>query len=223
MPSLIRNSEKRFHKQLEKAEVRHAAALELGRVSLPIAEGKLAIMHSFGTTINSQYSPEDQKRIFKQEAEMVAASEFASQYADTQILPVANGMDMDFMLMDREVAGMVLVGHGTIAAFRMNEGKYYNWQNAERASKELKLGHFVQRTCGQFTVPQPVPLGTFVVADRRNCIAPVGIPIDDANPDESLFTAVYENEHVGAADILVLREKFYKPQAMEPSDEIATD
>ncbi len=215
MPSLIRNSEKRFLKQLEKAEARHAMPLELGRFSLPIAEGKLAIMHSFGTTINSDYSPEEQKRIFKEEAEMVAASSFAAQYADTQVLPVASGIDMDFALMDQEVAGMVLVGHGTIAAFRMNEGKYYNWQNAERASKELKLGHFVQRTCGRFTVPQPVPLGTFVVADRRNCIAPVGIAIDDANPNEDLFTPVYETEYVDTADILALRDKFYTPETTQ--------
>lgn len=215
MPSLIRNSEKRFLKQLEKAESRYATALELGRFSLPIAEGKLAIMHSFGTTIDSVYSPEEQKRIFRDEAEMVAASDLASQYADTQVLPVANSLDMDFALMDQEVAGMVLIGHGTIAAFRMNEGKYYNWQNAERASRELKLGHFVQRTCGRFTVPQPVPLGTFIIADRRKCIAPVGIAIDDANPNEDLFTPVYDTEHVGTAEILALRDKYYAPGITE--------
>lgn len=208
-------SEKRFARKLEKATAHHEKLLEMERFSLPIDQGKLAIMHSYGTTVNSEFSADEQKRIFREEAEEVAAGDWAAQYADVSVHPVASNLDMDLALMDREVAGVVLVGHGTIAAYRMLAGEYYNWESATRAVRELKLGHFVQRTCGEFRVPRSVPLGTFVVADRRNLIAPVGVAIDDANPEESVFTQVYPTDQVRAEDIIELRNKYYNPSRKE--------
>lgn len=211
MLSRIGNSEKRFVRQLEKADVRHRTLLELGRVSLPVAEGKLAIVHSFGTTTNSDYTDKQQKKIFEEEAHHVAESDLAKAYDDVQVVPVASAIDLDLVFGDKEVAGMVLVGHGTIAAFRLANDKHYNWQNAERAVTDLKLGHFVQRTCGMFKVPQSVPLGTYVVSNRRNLVAPVGLVIDDKHPDESAFTHVYDSEQVSPEDVIAMRDRMYRP------------
>lgn len=181
-----------------------------GMFSAPVEQGKLAVVHSLGVTQDSDYTADQQKAIFKAEAEVVAEHRFASQYKTTEVYPVATSYDMNLILEDDEVAGMILIGHGTIAALRLVDDNYYNWRNAERATRELKLGHFIQRTCGHFAVPQSVPLGTYVAADRRKLIAPVGIKIDDKHPDESVFTQVYDTEQVTADDVLALRDNYHR-------------
>lgn len=219
MLSKLSNSTKRFEQQVAKAVDRHDMLLSEGWVSHVPVDGRLAILHSYGVTQNSRYSADEQKEVFKAEAHAVAASELADGYKDVEIRPLATGMDMDFAIQDRYVAGIVLVGHGTIAAIRMAQDHYYNWKDAERVVRQLKLGHFVQRTCGSLSVKQSLPLGTFVVADQRSIIAPPGVPIDDKYPDESLFQPIYSRETNTAADILALRDCLYDVslQAENPS------
>ena len=181
-----------------------------GMFSAPVEQGKLAVVHSLGVTQDSDYAADQQKAIFKAEAEAVAEQQFAAQYGSREVYPVATPYDMNLILEDSEVAGVILIGHGTIAALRLADDKYYNWRNAERATRELKLGHFIQRTCGQFAVSQSVPLGTYVAADRRKLIAPVGLKIDDKHPDEDAFTQVYDTEQVTAQDVIALRDNYYR-------------
>jgi hypothetical protein len=61
-------SERRFEKHIDKAIIAHQKKLDQGKFSLPPSEGKLAIIASRGTTANSMYSPEEQVKIFHDEA-----------------------------------------------------------------------------------------------------------------------------------------------------------
>jgi hypothetical protein len=221
----LSDSEKRFDRQLRKAVARHDYLLSNGKVSLLPEEGRLAILHSYGTTVNSEYSAEEQKEIFKSEAERISFSEIASLYGDVEVLPLVNKFDMDFAIQDANVAGIVLVGHGTLASVRMHQDEHYDWHDAERSTRQLKLGHFVQRTCGFLKREKSVPLGTFVVADQRKVIAPPGVGIDDKYPDESLFQSIYPAEVNDAETILALRDMYHaiSKHNSDVSDETPSD
>lgn len=201
-------SERRFEKHVDKAIIAHQKKLDQGIFSLPPDEGKLAIIASRGTTTNSMYSPDEQVKIFHDEAERVQYSEIAEQYDETEVYSAVNNLDIEFALGDREIAGMILIGHGTIAALRLHQDKFINWLEVSRSAKELKLGHFVQRMCGNYRISTSVPLGTFAVADQRNVIASLGAPIDDKYPDETLFQPVYNVPVNDATAMLELRDTY---------------
>lgn len=207
-------SHRRFEKNLDARIGTHQKKLDNGLLSLAPHEGKLAILPSRGTTAVNSYSPTEQIRIFREEAETIADSEFAKQYDTTEVMPAVNKLDVDMALADFEVSGVVLIGHGTIAALRLHQDKYMNWYDASRATKQLKLGHFVQRMCGGFGIYESVPLGTFVVADQRNVLAAVGMAVDDLHPDDSLFAPVFDKPVNSFDDIVALRDKHYT----HPSD-----
>lgn len=202
-------STRRFEKNVDRAIAIHQSKLDEGFVSLPPEQGKLVIIPSRGTTVNSRYSASEQIRVFGAEAEQIAASPFANQYAASEVMPAFTSMDVSFALADPEVAGLVLIGHGTIAAFRLHQDKYMNWHDTARQTRQLKLGHFVQRMCGEFRLHDSLPMGTFAVADQRHVLAAVGVPVDDKYPDESLFRPVYTEPVNDAQSIFALRDQYW--------------
>ncbi len=202
-------SSQRFQKYVEKNVASHQKKLNDAYFSLPPEQGKLVIVRSLGVTANSVYSSREQIRIFHEEADRVAVSDFAAQYAEAEVAPAATSMDVGFALADPEVAGIVLIGHGTISAFRLHQDKYLNWHDTAKATRQLKLGHFVQRMCGQFRLQDSLPMGTFAVADQRKIIAAVGVPVDDKYPDESLFCPVYDSAVNNTEAILALRDQHW--------------
>ena len=209
MSERVHRSERRFHAHLRRAISDHQKKLDEGSFSLSPEEGKLAVLASWGTTTNSEYSAKEQIRIFRTEAERVAASPLAAAYAAAEVVQVAGKMDVDFVLADPEVAGMVLVGHGNIAELRLHHDKHMIWWETARATRQLKLGHFVQRMCGHFETSDSLPMGTFAVADQRNIVAALGVPIDDKYPDESLFRTVYDESMNDAESILAVRNQYW--------------
>jgi len=209
MSERVHRSERRFHAHLRRAVAEHQKKIDEGSFSLSPEMGKLAVIASWGTAKNSQYSAKEQIRIFRTEAERVASSPLADAYAEAEVVQVASKMDVNFVLADPEVAGVVLVGHGNIAELRLHYDKHMNWWETAHATRQLKLGHFVQRMCGHFETADSLPMGTFAVADQRNIIAALGTPLDDKYPDESLFRPVYAESLNDAESILALRDEYW--------------
>jgi hypothetical protein len=111
-------------------------------------------------------------------------------------------------ISDPEVSDLVLIGHGHIGDLGTDEGNHFSAFDVAKSAKYLKQGKIEQRICGHFRTPFSVPLGTFALADQRNLIAPLGYKIDDINPDESLFVAVYEQAQNSADDIRTLIDAY---------------
>jgi len=200
--------DKRFRKDLLRAATKYNAFHDACEYSKTPELGKLAIVASQGTTTNSNLDPKKQVKVFLDEAEELLSSDLAAQYSSAEVHQVASNIDLSLILQDSDIAGIVLIGHGTIAALRLRNDKYFNWQDVSRASTHLKLGHFVQRMCGFYRVDSSAPLGTFVMADQRKVYAALGEAVEDINPPEESFISVFSEPKNSTEGIIDLRNRF---------------
>lgn len=203
-----RDPDKRFRKELQKANDKHDSLLQAGKISVAPEFGKLAIVASQGTTCDSDFSQNRQVAIFSEEAETLKYGEIASGYSGAEVFHAATATDVKLVLLDSEIAGVILVGHGSISALRLKNDRHFDWHDASRTSNHLKQGHFVQRMCGSYALYNSAPLGTFIVTDQTNITAAIGEAIDDVDPDEESFVRIYSNAKNSVDDIIALRDHY---------------
>lgn len=201
-------SEKRFSRDLEKAVVEHGRKLEEGKLSLDSRAGKLVIVVSGNTDHRSKFSHEEQRKAFNNEADEIAARR-DGLHGGVEIKRKATDMELGFDFADKEVSDMVLIGHGNIGDFWLENGEHFGWGRAAKYARYLKRGTIEQRVCGNFPLKTSVPLGTFALADQTRLIAPLGHAIDDVYPDEGLFKPVFSNRVNTKEDIASLIAAHY--------------
>ena len=196
-------SYRRFSARLERAVEDHQRKLDNHKVSVAPEAGKLVIILSTAFNEAGNITREQQRHAFIEEAEWLE-QKHSGAYNEVVIKKKMYASDFAMDLADAEVAGIVLIGHGNIGDI-WTDGKgrsgHFGAFNVAKHARYLKQGRFEQRVCGHFRDHQSVPFGTFAVADQRNLIAPVGIEIDDINPDEALFRPVYDKPVNSADDI----------------------
>lgn len=200
-------SHRRLIKDIAKASERRQRLLDEGRLSLPRGAGKLAIIVSrFPDHNNADLTPEQQYRAFLEEADRLRQQRSQEhQEVVVRSLSVAGDMKIDFG--DPEVTDITLVGHGTISFIRTDEGKYFDWHTAAKATSYLKQGRIEQRMCGNLLAPRDrnsyegtseglphrysVPLGTFAVSNLAHVIAAANMEIPNIDPADDLFRPVF--------------------------------
>ncbi len=210
----VSKSTKRFNKNLAKLDDQRNRLLEEGKFSLASGMGKLVIIASKSVDYESNYSPDKQVELFIEEGEQLQ-EQLRPYHADVVLRKSALYDDIISHVHDKEVSDMIFIGHGSIGAFWLEGDTKLGWQDLAHENKEslmgtdrhLKLGQIVQRVCGNFPV-RSVPLGTPVVADLMNVIAPLGKAIPDAHPDESLFRPVYTHNGDMVSQVHAMNERF---------------
>lgn len=202
--------ERKLFSRLDRAVKQHEARLHDGKISLPAELGKLVIVVSNNFVTGGQIPVDTQRKAFHDEADELA-ERHRREYADVEIRRKAIRHEIGFDLADKEVSGMVLIGHGNIGDFWLDDmdNSHLDWRNVAKHSRHVMQGRFEQRMCGHFIGIHSVPLGTFAVADQRRVIAPVGIQIDDVDPDESVFQPVYGQPFNSTEDIRGLVDYYW--------------
>ncbi len=180
-----RKSAIRFERNLGRAIEKRDDLLQKQKLSVASGGGRVAILYSTAKLfINSTEAQLKQNAIFREEAHCIAET----NGKDRSLVQIAEPRSISNVLRDPEICDIILIGHGSIGNMKVTVGENYDWQDISFATKHLKAGRFVQRLCGTFRADgQSVPLGTFALSDVTNLRAPVGIPIEDVNPDESLI------------------------------------
>lgn len=196
-----------YDKEAERSYQSWLRHLEKGHFSLPRELGKLAIVASFGTVENSKFSPQKQRDVFMEEGEWLQEEYIrGGDYDEVELYQAPDARVIREILRDREVSGVVLVGHGGVGHIILPHGEFFGWQDVATESMRrrghLKLGDFVQRTCGH--IPPSgltVPLPTFAVADQRKIRMPLGEAIPDEHPDDNSFRQIYDKPRNTPDDI----------------------
>lgn len=169
--------------------------------------GKLAIISLLGVVESSNLSSSRQQEVFNNESEWLKDKyDQEGNYDTVELYQAYDSSVIGDVLRDKETSGLVFVGHGGAGHGILPYVRFIGWQDiakeSGRRNGHLKLGDFVQRTCGH--IPDSgliVPLGTFAMADQRNILAPLGIGIPDERPDEALFRQIYDKAHNTPEDI----------------------
>lgn len=190
-------SERRFVKKVDSYVAHREALLEKGAVSLVSHLGELAIHVSTAVDLRSRNSPEQQKRIFQDEGEYLQEwYERQQKYASVKLVPRTNHMALSMDVADKEVAGIVTIGHGSLGDFWLPDGEgHFNWEDvAKSARRSLKMGDIIQRTCGN-VYKKSLPWGTFGAADQTRIVAVVGKHIPEEAPPEEYFRPVFTTPH----------------------------
>ena len=185
-------------REVEKSYQAWLRHLEKGHFSLAPELGKLAIVASLGTVENSKLSFQRQQDVFMEEGEWLQEKYIREgDYKDVELYQAHDARVIREILRDREVSGIVLVGHGSAGHIILPHGEFFGWQDVVskswRRRGHLKLGDFVQRTCGHIPLSGlTVPLPTFAVADQRKIRMPLGEAIPDEHPDDNSFRHIYD-------------------------------
>ena len=204
-------SERRFHRDVNRAVENRNKKLESGRISLPYGMGKMVIVVSNNFDHRSELTPEQQSKAFHDEADRIKEANL-SVHQGVEIRRRAEPLDLAMDLTDKEVTDLTLIGHGSISDFWTESGGHFGWRDFDRHTKYLKQGKITQRVCGHYAVSDSVASGTFAVTDQTNVIAPVGLRIPDINPPENLFVPVYDKSDLSAEEIIALTKERHATQ-----------
>ena len=140
--------------------------------SEPSQLGTLAILHSTVGLITDK-DPERNHQLveyFADEAHQLATWNKAF---GRRVL-VIEGVNLETMtraLDDRLVSDITVIGNGTFESVFDDKNKkrrWIDWEDMAENTHHLKLGYFIQRTCGTFTESYRVPFSTFTMADHSN-------------------------------------------------------
>lgn len=184
---LQRKSTIRFEKNLMGAIEKRDDLLQKQRLSVASGSGKVAILYS---TARIHATVTDLDHVKQNQVFIDEAHGIREVYGgrDNAFVQIATGASMRDALTDKEVSDIVIIGHGTIGNLKIPNGKNFDWLDVSYNANHLKAGKIIQRVCGHFRPDGlSVPLGTFALSDITNLRAPVGVPIEDVNPDESLI------------------------------------
>ncbi len=118
--------------------------------------------------------------------------------------------DLKTIVQDHTVSTLAFVGHGSLGAWWRYDAKVHSaisWYDFATMSTHLKQGTVEQRTCASSADSKTVrlPVGTFMVSDQRNVIAPVGYALGGcAGSDEfeDVLRPVFVNEVNTPSDLI---------------------
>jgi len=168
--------------QFEKAMATWDRLHNAGSYSVPRDIGVTAIVCAYGTDVYAG-NPEkvkkwvrDDTRTFRNEA-LAITDRLNALGRETLTIFDADSGDMTSVLQDPHVSDIHIIGHGNLSSMYIaygDEGNTYDWQDAQLDADHLKTGLIIQRFCGLARRNLPVPFGSFIAADHRNVIAPVG-------------------------------------------------
>lgn len=202
-------SERRYVKEVETAHRKRERLLERSKFSVEKAMGVLAIHVSTSIDLESPLSPAAQVRAFREEGEHVQDAYIRSgEYGDVELHETTDSLDLKMSFRDKDTAGIITIGHGSIGCFHLPQSDFHTWRNVSFDADHLKTGEIVQRTCGH--VPRglrTVPWGSFALRDQRNLVAPLGRVIADKDPDEAAFRQVFEHDSNSTEDIIRLMDQ----------------
>lgn len=197
-------SERRFVRKVDKYCTKRLELLEAESFSLSPQLGRLAIHVSTAPDERSKNSAARQKEIFQAEGEYLQEwYERQGVYGNVKLVPKTNRMALAMDIADKEVAGVVTIGHGSLGDFWLPDGGgHFDWQDVARNARHtLKRGDIIQRTCGNI-YKKSVPWGTFAAADQTKIVAVSGQTIPEEHPPSELFRPVYTTPHNDREHIL---------------------
>jgi len=166
-----------------------------GRMSLPPEAGQLAVLLCVQPT-RSTLSADQERAIFWEEAERIRR-ERQIEYNDVAIREVCSRAAIIDAIGDPEVAGLELIGHGSVSAFDP-DSRAFTWKHVADTVSDpqlgghLKLGHIVQRFCGEVRDSNSITWATFLPFDQRTILAPIGQNIPDDAPEQADYLQVYQ-------------------------------
>ena len=190
-------SERRFIKKVDTYVAHREMLLQKQAVSLAPRLGELAIHVSTAADLRSHNSPEEQRYIFQNEGEYLKEwYERQQTYASVKLIQRTNRMALSMDIADKEIAGIVTIGHGSLGDFWLPDGEgHFDWEDvAKSARRSLKAGDVIQRTCGN-VYKKSLPWGTFGAADQTRIVAVVGKHIPEEDPPEEHFRPVFTTPH----------------------------
>ncbi len=173
--SCLKNPE-RFN-TLVKAVEQHGELLAVGARSVSDDDGGLLVL----------YSAEERDELL---ALATHAHGLRARHESERPVEVLAKPDFDVALEainNPDYSRVAMLGHGAIGAMRLynrtgHSFRHVSWYDLATQATHLKTGPFEQRFCGVVSEPDKhvrVPLGTFVVADQRQVLAPVHMLFPD--------------------------------------------
>lgn len=150
---------------------------EQGKYSQLPRDSYVAIVHPvvYGTSDPSSDTNQDLLDYFQQEAELIQARYASIGRKATTIAGLTKSI-FEELLTNPEYSSICLIGNGNFSSI-YDDGSdgSLDWKLISNLSDHLKLGSFVQRTCGRFNAFRNFspPLGTFCMADHREIYSPI--------------------------------------------------
>lgn len=190
-------SERRFVRKVDSFVQQRERLLDTRQFSLEPLMGRLAIHVSTAADLRSHNSPDEQKRIFQEEGEYLKEwYEQQGLYDEVKLITHTNRMELGMDIADKDVAGLVTIGHGSLGDFWLPNGEgHFDWEDVARNSKRhLKLGNIHQRTCGN-VYKKSLPWGTFAAADQTRITAATGEAIPEEHPPAKFFSPIFTTPH----------------------------
>ena len=195
--------------QLQRATRRHKTLLRSETLSRPQTEACVGILCSYDATRR-------EVKAFRSEALSLADRYLTTGSYAVEVALNATSSDTVSMIQSPHITDIVVIGHGSLTDVDFPEGSM-DWWDASIQTTHLKTGQFVQRICGHFSRRLNVPLGTFVVADQRQVIAPVKEyfqPKGLLHIDNELLQAAH-SQPLNSAGFII--EQFSLPQTLAKS------
>lgn len=150
--------------------------------------GMTAIIYSIYESVESDDEEQSFKLIesreFADEAHAIADSVNA-QNGDAFVIRGLSPESLEEgVIANRDVANVVIIGHGTFSSVFTDEGDSIEWSDVSRMATHLKTGYIEQRFCGKYRFKLSVPFGLFAAQSARNILAAKGKRFcPDTDPD----------------------------------------
>ncbi len=190
--------------ELYRCSERWAELFNAGQLSVPDDIGEAYIL----------YSVHDggDKALLRKHADALTA-QWRSRRGGRAIIEVTCNPtvgDVEFVIQNHAVSTLAFIGHGSLGAWWRYDSKVHSpmtWYQLAALTTHLKRGIVEQRTCASAPDLRSVrlPIGTFLVTDQRNAIAPVGhSPSNKAGFDEfeKILGSVYDHAVNAPMDLI---------------------
>jgi hypothetical protein len=161
--------------------------------------GLTAVIYSHHLPVASEddYSVELVDNVeFAEEARAIADNVNA-QNGDAFIIEgISHETFEEGIMANRDVANVVVIGHGTFSTVFSDDGDSIDWHDISQMSTHLKTGYFEQRFCGNYRFSLSVPFGLFAVQSARNVLAAKGVRFspETNKRDESLIKQITSSD-----------------------------
>lgn len=183
---------------------------EAKRFSLAPDIGYTAIVYSHSAKIETEDESgymEEEYPAFAEEARAIS-EQISAQNGKPFIIRGVDPVSFEEgVLSQRNVANLVIIGHGTFSSVYCDDGNEITWGEVADMTTHLKTGYIEQRFCGGFRQSLSVPFGLFAVSAARNVFAAPGkyFAPEKVPEHESLMQRVTTAERLSYAEI---RERF---------------
>lgn len=180
--------------------------------SLKSGSGRLAILVSGADSDRIRLAPDKQIAYFEEHAETYAELEHP-KHQEVLIVHGAGSAAILGHLQDPETTDIATFGHGCIEAVGVLDTIACNSSMVSRKATHLKLGSWLQATCGEFLHGYSVPLGAPALSDLSKLRAAPGVSIDLGNPQKTELPQIFNATDGFATQLASLNAKYYIPDA----------